>query len=162
MIVYKIKKEWKKYIKERSGNSGCYVSATPNVPSVSLDGDALKMNDVFKSISARSGQSGDCILIEHDGATHVGVIEFKSRQTDGTRAAKQVLAGYSIAKILLAHHKFHKKIKVYLIVSSCGHSASVRAKFFDEIRRSGEDIENAIVAGCHEKFKDLRKRKRDF
>jgi len=163
MQVNKIKKDWNRYVvTECSGRADCRVSATANIPSVSLDCDALKMDDAFKDLNGKYGKSSDCILIEYDGITQVAVIEFKSKWTDGTGAAKQVIAGCRIAKILLSHYSHKKKPKIYLIVSACGQSNSVKKKFLQEVRKSGEDIENAITAGCHEKFKDLRNRKRDF
>jgi len=48
-----------------------------------------------------------------------------------------------------------------LIVSAEERPLSVRKQFFDEINKSGEDIEMVIVAGCREEFKNLRGRKRD-
>jgi len=160
MLVHRIKKDWKKYIKDCKGRSGCHVSATTKNLSVSLDGDALKLDGAFNAINAKHKKSSDCLLIEHDGVAQVGVIEFKSKWSDGPGAARQVLAGCQIAKSLLSHYKL-KKYKIYLIVSADERPLSVQKQFFDEVNKSGEDIERAIVAGCHEKFKNLRSRKRN-
>lgn len=163
MLIHAIKKDWGQYvISGCSGKSGCRVCATSGVPSVALDGDMLKLDAVFNEIKAKYGKSSDCLLVECDGDAYVGIIEFKSKWTDGAGAARQVLAGCRIAKILLSQYKLQKRYKIYLIVSATDRPLSVRKKFFDEINNSGEDIEKAIVAGCHEKFKDLRKRKRDW
>jgi len=59
MQVYKIKKDWKRYIKVCKGESDCRVSATVDLPSVSLDDDALKLDGTFNAIGGKYGKSRD-------------------------------------------------------------------------------------------------------
>jgi len=163
MLVHTIKKDWNKYVvKACSGKSDCSVCATKDAPSVALDCDALKSDDAFNKINAKYGKSSDCLLIEHDDVLNVAVVEFKSNWYDGSGAAEQVLAGCRIAKSLLSRYKLQKRARIYLIVSATRSTVAVRKKFLSEIKRSKEDIEDAITAGCHDEFKNLRNRKRDL
>lgn len=162
MLVHKIKNDWSKYVVDVcSGKSNCAICATKNVPNVALDCDLLKLDDALSAINVKHGKSSDCLLIEQDGVTRVAVVEFKSKWTDGTGAAKQVIAGCRIAKHLLSLYNI-RDYKIYLIVSACSNTEAVKKMFFQEIKKSGEVIERAIVAGCHDEFENLRNRRRDY
>jgi len=149
-------------VKKCKGASGnCSMSSAPGVTNISLDCDLLIKSRLFKELNFTHNKINDCFLIEDDGVPRIGVIEFKGKRYDETRALKQLMSGKQIALMLVSSYGL-KNSEIYLIIVSRRHHPSSKRILLRKFRQAGVGESRVLMAGCNDTFSDVRKRLRNF
>lgn len=163
MSVYRIKKDLSACVVGKcSGSSGkCSICATPGVPNVALNCDLLVKSGLFNGMNFAHGRINDCFLIEDDSVPRVGIVEFKGKRYDESRALEQLESGMQIAKKLISRYGL-KNSEVYLIIVARRHHPSSKKILLRKFRHSGFGESKVLMAGCNDTFRNVRERLRNL